>query len=240
MHASVLEAMADRLDAYKIRMVDLIPFDLTHYECIRLIAPSDHIPILTEASKYADIKSHEQWFSVHIPAFIDGEGHVKVDLLMRTHAQKEPPLRPRTPFWQVGLGGQDCTIAGEKVIAWTTKRLELGRRFGIARWTLYELAKMCDTGTQMRYLWPVVMHLCHPRHSPRMDAWADKHAMYKPVRYAPAVSPLLKKAIQDSSALLTSAVLMGENIEPIPPGEVQIDIWNLPTAKFGETIILRR
>jgi hypothetical protein len=239
MHHTVLNNMSGRLTHLKARMVGLIPFDLTHSECIHLVAPSEHISILTEAAKVADISAHESWFSVHIPATIDGETGVKVEMVMRTHEYKVPPLRPRAPFWQIATTSTEVE-AGEKVIAWVNKRLELGRRFGLARWTLYELAQLCDTGTQIRYLWPVVMHLCVPNHSPRMDAWVEKHAAYKPVRHAPVVSPQLKKAIQDSSALLTSAVLVGEDVEPILPGEVQIDIWNLPSFELDGKRILRQ
>jgi hypothetical protein len=84
------------------------------------------------------------------------------------------------------------------------------------------------------------MHLCVPGHTDRMDKWMEKHGAYKPIRYAPAVSPQLKKALQDSSGLLTSAVLMGEDVEPISPGEVQIAIWTLPTFRFDGILITRQ
>lgn len=239
MHQQVLDAMGNRLTSFKDRMVGQIPFDLTHYECIRLIAPSDHIQILTDAAKYADIRAAEEWLKVDVPAIVDGS-HVSVDFFMRTHAQKEPPLRPRTPYWQLPTE-PGAMHAGEKVIAWVTKRLELGRRFGLAHWVLHKLAADCDTGTQVRYLWPVVMHLCSgAAHDTRLATWAEKYAVYKPVRYAPQVSPQLKRAIQDSSALLTTAVLMGDDAVPLEHGEVKIDIWNLPSFNYDGITLTRK
>jgi len=230
--------MEQRLNVLKKRMVGLIPFDLTHQECIRLVAPSDHIDILTNAATYADVRSDEKWMWLHVPAVVDGESHLRVNLHMRTHAQKEPPLRPRAPYWQLPTE-PGAMAAGEKVIAWATKRLELGRRFGIAQHVLYKLAVDCGTGTEIRYLWPAVMYLCSncdPEN--RVGKWAEKHAAYKPVRYAPQVSPQLKRMIQDSSALLTSAVLIGEDAQPLEHGEVEISIWDLPPFQFeGENVL---
>ncbi len=226
MHDEVLVSMLKRLSAKRELMVNLIPFDMSHEECIHLVAPSEHIPILTSAAKYADIRASESWMYLQVPAVVDGEGSPTVALIMRTHAQKEPPLRPRTPEWQPGA-------AGEKVIEWLTKRFEIGRRFGTASYVLTELNRNCDTGAQLRYMLPVVMHLCQPNVSPRMDKWAEKFATYKPCRFTPAVSPELKTAIQDTAALLTSSALIGEDVPERLPGEVDIGVNLLPPFKIA-------
>ncbi len=215
MHDDVYSKMVEVLDQKRDLMVRLIPFEMSHEECIHLIAPSEHIPLLISAAKYADIKSSEHWMAVQIPAVIDGEASPTVQLLMRTHAEKEPPLRPRNPEWQVGH-------SGHKVIEWLTKRFEIGRRFGTAKFVLQQLNNRCDTGAQLRYMLPVVMHLCKPNVNPRMDRWAAKFAAYKPCRFTPAVSPELKKAIQDTSALLTSLALIGDDVPARIIGEVDI------------------
>lgn len=227
MHDDVYKAMEERLNDMKNKMVSLIPFDMSHEECIHLIAPSEHIDILTTAAKFADITSSESWMHVQVPAMVDGESSPSVCLMMRTHAQKEPPLRPRNPFWQ--LPDKTNLVAGDKVIEWLTKRFEIGRRFGTALYVLQELNRTCDTGTQLRYMLPVVMHLCKPNVHPRMDRWAEKFAAYKPCRFTPAVSPELKRAIQDTAALLTSSALIGEDVPARLPGEVDIYANNLPT-----------
>lgn len=240
MHDNVLTSMADALENYKQRMMRLIPFDLTHRECIELVAPSEHIEILTHAASYADIRASEEWIQLQCPAYADGEAGVQVVLYMRTHGQKTPPLRPRTPFWQVPKdAGPHSHAAGEKVIAWMTKRLEIGRRFGLARHVLRTLNAACDSGTQLRYMFPAVMHLTAGRNDERTVKWATKYGEYKACRHTPAVSPQLKRAIQDSSALLTSAVLLGDDVPEREWGEVQIDIWSLPPFKFDDNLVMR-
>ena len=77
----------------------------------------------------------------------------KVMLYMRTHSGKSPPLRPQNVMWQPSKDG------AVKVIHWLHKRLEIGKRFGIAEKVLRMLSDVCDSGAQVRYLWPVVMHL---------------------------------------------------------------------------------
>ena len=239
MHNDVMENMVSNLNSMKDRMINLVPFDLTHDECIELVAEADHIPILKGAAKYAELKASVDWMSLCVPWTIDGETNITCVLQMRTYGEKEPPLRPRVPMWQPNKSG------GAKVIEWLTKRLELGRRFGLAHHVLHTLNDACDTGAQMRYLWPPVMHLTKLRNinnncDQRTKRWAEKYAGYKPQRYCPAVTPAMKAAIQDTSALLTSAVLMGEEVRTPEIGEVEIDCWSLPWFDHGGQRVLRQ
>ena len=227
MHTDVFNKMVEVLDRKRDAMVHLIPFDMTHDECIRLVAPSEHIDILKLASKVADIKSSEDWMQLEIPAKVDGESYCSVHVQMRTHAQKEPPLRPRTPFWQLPTE-EAAYRAGEKIIAYAQRRLELGRRFGTAHYVLYTLNEACDTGAQLRYMMPAVLNLCKPGLDLRMDRWAAKFSAYKACRHTPAVSPQLKSAIQDAGALLTSCMLIGDDVPARVPGEVDIAMWSMP------------
>jgi hypothetical protein len=232
MHEDVLDQMLGILATKKDLMLRLVPFDMTHDECINLVAPSEHIPMLKEAAKIADINASEGWVNIQVPDIVDGEHNVGVALYMRTHAQKTPPLRPRNPWWQLPAPG--VIEAGDKVIAWCTKRLEIGRRFGTANYVLQQLNNTCENGTQLRFMLPVVMHLCKPGMSPRMDKWVEKYAAFKACRHTPAVSPQLKKAIQDTSALLTSCALIGDDVPERASGEVDIDISGLPTFTVDE------
>lgn len=224
MHEEVHNCMLFKLEEKLELMVRLIPFSMTHEECIRLVAPAEHVEILTNASKYADIKSSEAWMTVRVPVGIDGELNPEVQLMMRTHAEKSPPLIPRAPQWQRGYDGR-------RVILWLQKRFELGRRFGTARHVLRTLNHACETGAQLRYMFPAVLQLCEAGRNPRMDRWMTKHATYRPCKFTPAVSPELKRAIQDSSALLTSAMLIGEDIPERVVGEVDIVCWSMPNFK---------
>lgn len=234
MHQEVLETMEERLKWHMRQRLALVPFDLTHEECLDLVAPAGHVPILRDAAKYADVSSRANWMSVTLPALCDGHSHVDVVLMMAIAGEKQPPLRPRSPEWQVDK------VGGAKVRAWATQRLELGRRFGLAHKTLHELARICDTGAQVRYLWPAVMHLVVGATSTRTLAWAEKNAVFKAQRHVPAIGLGLMAAIKDSSALITACALLGPDyIEP-PIREVNIDIWAPPWFDFHGVKVLRK
>ena len=232
MHDIVFHGMETRLAEKRDIMLRTLSFEMTHDECMQLVAPSDHINILTKAAKFANVKSSEDWIELAVPAVIDGDNDVKVLLCMRTHAEKQPPLMPRNPQWQPGQ-------AGHKVIAWLTKRYEIGRRFGAARHVLYMLNRECDNGHQMRDMWPAVMHLCGSGMSDRMDRWMEKYSAYKPCKHTPAVSREMKIAIQDSSALLTSMALIGEDVPEPAIGFVNISEYSLGTFTLDGGITSR-
>ncbi len=230
MHDIVYSEMIKQLERKRDLFLRTIPFDMTHEECIRLVAPSEHIDILTKAAEFADINASEGWITVQSPAVIDGAQSPEVMLYMRTHQQKSPPLRPRNPWWQ--LPTSENIPAGDKVIEWLTKRYEIGRRFGTVQKVLFTLSQFCDTGHQLRYMFPAVLHLCKAGRDPKMDRWMEKFSAYKPCKHTPAVSPELKKAIQDSSALLTSMALIGDDVPERTEGFVSIAPYNLQHFKL--------
>ena len=234
MSDDVYGAMCSRLDVLRSRMVGLLEFNLTHDECIQLVAPAAHVPMLKEVAHFADIHSSEQWMELDVPWTCDGEINAKAMLYMRTHQGKIPPLRPRDPQWQPGYA------CGAKVIEWLEKRLIIGRRFGLAYKVLSELSGLCDTGAQIRYLWPVVMHLTKGTTNERTMKWAERNSAYKAQRHVPAIGAGLREAIRDSSALLTSCALIGEDLPEPVRGPVAIDIWKLPPFDFHGERVFRK
>lgn len=237
MHDLVLNAMERELLHKRDIFLRTLSFDMTHEECLHLVAPAEHVDILTKASEFANVKSSEAWMTMDIPALVDDSTSAKVMLQMRTHAQKLPPLMPRTPWWQFDT--KENQVAGEKVIAWMTRRYEIGRRFGTAQFVLRELNRMCENGHQLRYMWPSVLHLCKDGVETKMGRWLEKHSAYKPCRFTPHVSPLLKQAIQDSAALLTSVALMGEDVPEPMLGYVCITEYDMTPFKIGERLVAR-
>lgn len=218
------------------RMKCLIPFNMSHDECLELVAPENHLNVLRSAAKYASITASEDWMEVDVPATIDGEKGQKVQLKMRTHAQKEPPLRPRAPEWQAGKKGQ-------VVIDWMISRYELGRKFGLCNYVLAELSARCEQGAQVRYLWPCVVHLCDTTNddykADQVQRWHEKHAAFKVCRYLPELSPGLRRAIKETSGTITAAVLIGKDIEQPLPGEVEIFTNYMPSFDYEEVTVLR-
>lgn len=234
MHDDVFTAMLEELERKRNLFLRTLEFDMTHDECIQLVAPSHHVDILKKAAEYASVVFSENWMRLTVPAEIDGveAGYAQVQMLMRTHGEVTPPLMPRYPEWQPKQ-------AGHKVIQWLTKRFEIGRRFGTVVHVLYQLNMSCETGHQMRYMFPAVLHLCKSGVNPRMDRWMEKFAAYKACKHTPAVSPELKRAIQDAGALLTSMALIGENIPSPSYGPVMISQCEMQGFKIGSTYVQR-
>lgn len=201
-HQDVVEHMEKQIAVMRDRMLALHPFSMTHEECLELVAPPEHHTILRDALSIAMVRSSADWMAVTAP------GNGEVFLQMRTHGQKEPPLVPRSPRWH------PCE-PGERVIQWVQKRIEIGRQFAIARWVLQELADKCETGAQVRYLWPSVLLLCGgvcegSIVADRVNRWKERNAAFKPQRSLPALSQGLKEDIRTTGAVLTAASMIDE------------------------------
>ena len=201
-HLSVFEHMNRQIATMRDRMLALHPFNMTHEECLELVAPPEHHTILRDASSIAWVHSSVDWMTVTVP------GNGEVLLQMRTHGQKEPPLVPRSPKWH------PCE-PGERVIQWVQKRIEIGKQFALAKWVLGELADKCETGAQVRYLWPSVLLLCDGDYSDdytgeKTKKWKAKNAAFKPQRSLPVLSQGLKEAIRTASATLTASSMIDE------------------------------
>jgi hypothetical protein len=212
---------------------------MTHEECIGLVAEPEHVHILCNAAKYADVSATEAYMRVRVPGPFMGVRpaapriNQSVYLHMRTHAGKNPPLRPLTPTWQ----GADKPGA-DKLIAWIDKQLALSLRFAVANHVLDFLYHNCDSGSQVRYLWPVCMHLVSGcEEGSREDVWAKKFAEYKPQKHLPVVPPATRMAIRDSSALITSAVRIGEEGTTVTSEEVSAALTSLPTVDYHGLLI---
>lgn len=209
LHPQIKELMRIRLHHKCELMVRTIPpLGMTHQECLELVAPAEHVDILIKAADFASAKASDAWMGVKVPGAVDGHTDQWVYVSMLSHAEKDPPLQPKCPQWQPGK-------SGHKIIEWLTKRYEIGRRFGTAQYVLNYLNAECDNSAQLRYMFPSVLTLCQAEADPRMEKWIERHAAYKPCKFAPAVPPYVKAAVQDASALLTSSVLIGDEV-PLP------------------------
>jgi len=237
MHDSVFDAMESILAQKLDYMMRLVPFSMTHEECLSLICTEEHKHILLQASEYANVSASEAWMTVSVPACMDNVSGVNVMLKMRTHGQKSPPLGPRAPAWQMPENPHQVEL-GERVIQWADKRLEYGRRFGATREVLRYLNHVC-TGAQLRYVFPGVVHLCKMGVSPRMDTWLSKYGAFKPVMNTPALSLPMREAVRDATALMTSVMLVGDDVPEKPEGFVDIAIWNLPAIKVDGNYVRR-
>lgn len=228
LHPQIKELMLTRLN-YKCELMvrTIPPVDMTHRECLELIAPAEHVDILTKAAKFASTRASDAYMTVEVPGDIGGQTGQKVRLSMLTYREKSPPLSPRCPQWQPGK-------SGHKIIEWLAKRYEIGRRFGVAKYVLNYLNAECDNSAQLRYMFPSILTLCQAEADPRMEKWIERHAAYKPCKFAPAVPPYVKAAIQDASALLTSSVLIGDDVALPDAGYVRCMPNGMPKFLLGK------
>jgi hypothetical protein len=230
MHPQVLEDATKQLGVFRDRMVSLIPFQMTHDECLDLISPPSHHHILRTAAEVAEMSSGQDWLSLVTPLDYTAQ------LQMRTHGEHVPPLRPRHPRWHPDKPG------GTKVLDWLNKRLELGARFGLAQRLLVELNNKCENGAQLRAMMPAVMHLVTnsvANNFDRTNAWAEKHAVFKPQKHMPYISVDARAAVRDAGALITGCVLIGPDAKPEVPDGVLIDCWDLGAFTFEGSYVRR-
>jgi hypothetical protein len=230
----VFEDLKNRTQSVMMwRMLQLAHFDLTHRECLQLIAPPQHIDILFSVSDIADVQSSQDWMTVDVPYELDGVRNPSMLLYMRTHEGIEPPLRPRKIKWH----GKQPEIE-KKVTTWLEQRLIHGRLSATTKYVLGELQKLCDTGHQIRYLWPAIMHLTVKSESDHTGRWVDKYGAYRAVKSAPSISPELRKAMQDTSTWLTQASLLAE-VPEAKVGQVMPEKCGHQAFKIGGQIIYR-
>lgn len=237
MHDEVRDLMASNLKGKCELMLRLKPFSMTHEECLRLVAPAQHVELLLEASKIARYwASSGAQLKATVPVFVDEYPSMpEVTFTLATGNYKDPPLAPRNPTWQADAPREVV----ERVVEWLENRYAVGRRFGMAKHVLFELNRLCTHGSQLTYLMPTVSHLCVRGKSSRMDTWLDRFGTYKPVKNAPALSLALRKATGDAAALLTTLSLLGDDIPEPEVGEVAIKVavpWFTFEGGFVERI----
>lgn len=220
MHDEVRDLMASSLEEKCKLMLRLKPFSMTHEECLRLVAPAQHVELLLEASKIANTWGGRE-MKVTVPAFVgECSSMPEVTFTLAPCHYKDPPIAPAHPSWQ----GDAPREVADRVVSWIFNRYDVGRRFGMAKHVLFELNRLCTHGSQLTYLMPTVSHLCVRGKSSRMDTWLDRFGAYKPVKNAPALSLALRKATGDAAALLTTLSLLGDDIPEPEVGEVAIKV----------------
>ena len=235
----VPEGMSQNINALHERMLNLIPWSMTHDECLELVAPPEHVDILRNASKYADISASEGWLGIVVPTTLDGTKVPSVHLYMRTHKGVAPPLKPRDPQWNKEAPG------ATKIMDWMTRRMTYGRLAAMSEYVLNLLAQKCDTGAQVRFLWPAVLQLCQPLQynpdlSERIAAWSERNSEFKPVRTAPALTSAFRQALQETSEYLTSAALLGKDTQSPPRCEVDIALHSIEAFAFDNATLIRK
>jgi hypothetical protein len=235
----VREAMVANISILHERRMCLYDDRFTHLECLELTTPKEHHEILISAALIAESSASEGIIAVQVPAILDGCNSPYASFYMRTH--NNPPLRPRQPYWQLGVN----TALECRAMTYLTHRLEHGRMAATATYVLDYLSTTCDTSTQLRYLLPAIMHLCEDQvhwdgeKRQAVQDWARKHAHYKPVRSTPAFTIAFRQAIRATSEWITTCALLPKDIgdRAMPRAEATLDLYGVPDfVVAGETL----
>lgn len=210
-------------------------FNMAHDECLELIAPPEHIELLKTASSVANVSYSNTWVSLSVPCTADGVQHPSVCVYMHAHNGEEPPLTPRLPVWRHNAHSHIKT----KVIDWLNSELHNSRMAATTKFVIDWLAENCDNGTQVRYLWPAIVHTFDGIDDERARKWLDANSAYKPARTVPAVPPYVRKAMQETSTWVTQSILLKDILTAKTTG-VMIAIGHQYEFELSEDVILTR
>lgn len=203
--SQVVAGLKEQVTLFGWRMAQLVEFKMTHDECLHLLAPAWHHELLKTAADVAQINASYAYMTVEIPYEIDGIARPTVDITMRTHGGKDPPLNPKHPKWHA------CDPAIQrKVIAWAENYFATTRMAATTKWVIDQLAEMCDTGHQVRYLWPAVLHLASKSGHDEVEKWSAKYGVRVAPRNMPMITPAFRKILADTSQWCAQAAMLDE------------------------------
>lgn len=202
----VATKMKDKVKQFGWRMLQLQGFHMSHEEVLHLTAPSHHHEILKTAATIATIQGGNSYMTLRAPYTLDGVEKPTFDLTMRTHDGQEPPLRPRYPEWQ-----PHCDIAiRKKATDWLEHYLKHTRMTATTCWVVDKLAEICETGHQVRFIWPAILHLTAKSGDEVVEKWVDKYGIRTVPKMVPQITPAFRKILTDTSEWCAQAVLLEE------------------------------
>lgn len=204
-HDKVVEDLCARVQTMLTRHMCLAHFHMTHRECLETIARPDHIDALMSLADVAKVPVYAEWVQVATPFELDGTENLRVQFYMRTHESKLPPLLPRFASWR--YPGTSITA---RVADWMNTRLVNGRLAATTQEIIKHLSHSCDSGQQIRYMYPAILHLAALSDHDRTKAWVAKFGAHKAVKSTPPVEPFWRKAMIETSTWLTQASLLDE------------------------------
>lgn len=239
MKPTVISTLQGRSKQFCWRFIQLQPMHMTHDECLHLLAPTYHHELLKTAASVAEIERNgSNYMTVEIPYKLDGIDHPKIDLTMRTHEGQEPPLRPRAAKWQ----GQCPLAIQRKVTDWAEHYLRHTRMCATVNWVVEKLGEMCETGHQVRYLWPAVLHLAAKSDSEDTKKWVDKYGIRVVPRAMPQITPAFRRILTETSEWLAQGVLL-EEVKPMEYHQVypsRDSVYSFTLELEGTEVVLAR
>lgn len=189
------------------------PCALTHQDMLELfVKPEDHDFVLRVGKLYQ---------VNNLPRGVQFSfGNANFELSMRGRYEFAIPLYARD-----GFATSEVTPAREALNRTLTERLELNRKYALVRATLERITAVCETPSQVSFLWPAINVIAS-----RLDPapMHDKLAVIP--KTIPSVDPALRQAIKETAETVAIFQMLGD-----PPGaneQVSISMTNSYSVKF--------
>lgn len=196
-------------------------------EFLALLAPPEHHHILKLA---AEVSTAEASGGHHAAVFKSDllDAARSVSLYFNVNNNGTPPLMPR--------GDRILDTAPKELLenlaTWANREVEVARVFKKARQLFEWLNANMATKDQIRFVWPVVVTLCSV--SEETAQLADRIREFKPQRSLPHIPMEVRRAVQDTTGLLTSASMIEGQT---PKGKIPQVTVQFVSSEFPEALI---
>jgi len=179
----------------------------SHAEFLTMFAPEGHWEFLNSASEIAEVNASGGWRDSEFndPRFTEAFGSSHVRLMFQVHLiNNRAPLMPRNKVILASIP-QDVR---DKLTSWVIERTEIMFNINRVRAVLSWLSTHCDSGPQIRFLWPSIIALASLNES--THDLGDRLRELRPPRSLPALPSEVKAGCRMASTTIASAMLLGE------------------------------
>lgn len=189
----------DVLRRQYVHVSDALRFQLTYDEFLCAFVPTDDREYYKRFAKEARLIYAPRDYPQETTTILSG-ATVKV----LVHAGEGAPLIPRNISLQPDVN--DALVS--RLTSWVTNQLnDTSREFGRVRSVIDRLNMVCTTPAVMRYYWPAILMLIDDD-ADLKARYADLHDVQKPPRNGISFHPMLRKAMRQAAATLTTAAIL--------------------------------
>jgi hypothetical protein len=182
---------------------------LTNDDVIQLFVRPEHRELVREVAKVARNINLGGEFTVSVAA--PGDEPLKVTIAVtRSKDGFLVPDYAGTVAFDVDEGE-----AGQRLLKWVKRRLQHSKEWTLTLAVFNELAQVCTTPKQMRFLWPSIVALLGMTEG--LESVADSVREFKAPSDLPSLHPALRDACRETSTVISRALLLpkiGDSVMP--------------------------
>jgi hypothetical protein len=182
--------------------------DLTSDDAIQLFVRPEHRELVREVAKIARSMDVGGEFTVSLAA--PGDEPLKVSIAV---------TRSRDGFLVPDYAGDEIfnleSDVGQRLLKWVKRRLQHTKEWTLTLAVFNELAQVCTTPKQMRFLWPSIVALLGMTEG--LESVADSVREFKAPSDLPSLHPALRDACRETSTVISRALLLpriGDSVAP--------------------------